>query len=83
MKSGFKLNWAGVREVMRSAGMCEMIKGKADGVKGSAASMGGRYESEVRTGRNRAVGYVRAADAETYFRNLRTNALLKALGGQR
>jgi hypothetical protein len=75
---------AGIKELLRSAGMADMISGHASRVRSSADSMDGTaHESEVRVGRGRAVGYVRVADGESYRSNLRSNTLLKALGGGR
>ena len=74
----FKLNSAGVRELLRSeeiAGIC------MEHARRVQASAGPDYEAEERHYPERTGAAVRPANAAGHFDNLRNNTLLKALGG--
>lgn len=72
-----KLNKAGVRALLKSAGVSGVCKDIAEGVKGRA---GGGFEVGRRDYPERTGYAVYPADAEAYFKNLRNNTLLKAVG---
>ena len=73
----FKLNRKGVRELLTSPEMAEVIRDASQRVANNA---GDGYESNVQTA-NRAVGRVVATTAEAYKDNNENNTLLKALHG--
>ena len=77
-KVDFKLNRAGVRELMRSAEMAGICQEHASRVKNAA---GDGYEVTVYTGRNRVNASVHADTFEAQNDNFENNTLLKALGG--
>ena len=79
-KIEFKLNPAGVRQLLQSAEMQKIIGEKCDTVQNAAGS---GYESEVTVKETRVLGIVRADTAEAYHENLEQNKLLKALGSAR
>ena len=72
----FELNREGVRELMKSREMQEIVKAKADAVQRRA---GEGYVSDVQTGRNRAVAQVKAETVRAKRSNRKHNTLLKAL----
>ena len=74
----FKLNRAGVREILRSAEMAEICREEAEKI---AAAAGDGYAVDTHTGRNRVNASVGADTAAAYYDNLRNNTLLHALGG--
>jgi hypothetical protein len=76
-KGGFKfeLNRKGVRELLTSPEMAEVIREASQQVANNA---GDGYESNVQTA-NRAVGRVFAATDKAYKDNNENNTLLKAL----
>lgn len=79
-KFKFELNRQGVRELLQSSEMRSICSQAADQV---ARNAGSGYEVSVVTGRNRVNARVSPANAEAYYRNLKNNTLLKALGGIR
>lgn len=72
----FKLNRAGVRELLRSSEMMEVCEQHAKSV---AARAGDGYEVSTYTGSNRVNASVKAATPEAYRDNLENNTLLKAV----
>ena len=76
-KVTFKLNRAGVRELLQSSEMQGIIKEKADQV---LATAGEGYESKVQVMGTRVVADVHADTPKAYNQNLKHNTLLKALG---
>lgn len=74
-----RLNSAGVRGMLQSPEMLALCEEKAGEI---ASRADGAWEVSGGVGKYRARAFVRAGDRETYFRNLRTNALLKAMGGR-
>lgn len=71
----FELNGAGVRQLLVSAEMKQIITEKTNIVQGNA---GGGYEGNVVVA-NRAVGRVFATDYLARLDNYKNNTLLKAL----
>lgn len=71
-----KLNYAGVRELLKSAEMRAVLDGYANGV---MRQLDDGYETEHRT-TDRAVVAVGAVTAKARVQNSRDNTLLKALG---
>lgn len=76
----FKLNSAGVRELMQSGEMQEVLSAAAARV---ASSAGEGYAADVQVGKNRASARISAVTAEARRENLRNNTLLKALGREK
>lgn len=74
----FKLNSAGVRELLRSEEMASVCMEHAQRVRESA---GQDYETGRRNYPERTGAAVRPANTSGYFDNLRNNTLLKALLG--
>lgn len=77
-KIKFKLNRAGVRELLRSSeamGVCEQY---AHAIQSRAGS---GYEVSTMVGKNRANASVYAATVEARRDNYQNNTLLKARGG--
>lgn len=72
----FKLNRAGVRQLMRSSEMQEILEKKASAIKGRA---GEGYEQDMYVGRNRANAMVRASTYQAKKDNLENNTILKAV----
>lgn len=78
----FELNRAGVRELLRSGEMQNVLREAAQGVQNKASGMTGlEYSAEVKVGKNRAVATVACDSAHAYYENLKNNTLVKALGG--
>lgn len=76
-KFKFVLNRQGVSELMNSSEMQDVLSGYASQIQQSA---GDGYEMDVKPGKRRASARVKPAAAKAYFKNLRGNTLLKALG---
>ena len=78
MSDGFKfeLNEAGIAELMQSPEMTAIIQQHTSRVNANA---GAGYESNVITGKKRAVGRVWAESADAKRDNSDNNILLKAL----
>lgn len=77
-KVRFELNHAGVRELLRSKGMEDMVKEKADTIQQKA---GEGYASDTYVGRNRVNASVWPETIHAKNSNLKHNTLLKAMGG--
>lgn len=76
----FKLNKQGVRELMCSDAMANIISAKANQVQAAA---GDGYEASVVTGKTRVNAKIGTAIIEAIRDNHKNNTLLKALGGAR
>ncbi|WP_461223838.1 hypothetical protein [Lacticaseibacillus suihuaensis] len=76
MPKGFKLNQAGVRELMRSPEMQAILKEHADAIK---SRVGDGYKQDVYVGKNRANAMVSADSFEARRDNMKNNTLLKAV----
>ena len=72
----FVLNRAGVRELLRSPQMQNIIREKAEA---KAIACGQGYEASVRVGVNRAYANVYPATKEAYQDNLDNNTLEKVI----
>lgn len=77
-KADFKLNKAGVRELMRSSEMMDAMTGYAQQIRSRA---GDGYEISQFVGKNRVNASVFADTYEARKDNLENNTLLKARGG--
>ncbi len=77
----FVPNLEGFRELRNSAEMQAILKEKADGVRAKAAAAGGSYGCDVQAGANRAHARVYAENDAAKRANLKSNILVKALGG--
>ncbi|WP_162012500.1 hypothetical protein AB6M97_02040 [Streptococcus hillyeri] len=75
-KVKFKLNSAGVRELMKSEQMQSILRAEASKVANRA---GEGYEQDIYVGKTRANAMVRATTYQAKKDNLRNNTLLKAL----
>lgn len=73
----FKLNQAGVRELLKSSEAQSICREHAARIQSSA---GENYEISDRNYPERSGVAVRPANAEGYYDNLRNNTLLKAVG---
>ena len=78
MSKNFKLNRAGVRQLMQSAEMQSVLRDKASQIQ---ARCGDGYESDVMVGKNRANAMVRAATSKAKRDNMDNNTILKAVRG--
>lgn len=74
----FKLNSAGVRELLQSAQMAAVCEEHANAIAGRC---GPGYEVTTYTGSTRVNASVHAATPEARRENARNNTLLKATGG--
>jgi phage-related protein len=72
----FKLNRAGVRELMKSQEMQDVLKEHATTIKDRA---GDGYEQDIYVGKNRANAMVRAETFKAKKDNSKNNTLLKAV----
>lgn len=77
-KSRFEFNDAGIRELMQSAPMQEVVGQYAQKVAGSA---GAGYAYSVHLSDQRCIANVYPDDEEAAQDNYENNTLLKALGG--
>ena len=77
-KVDFKLNGAGVRELLRSQGALNVCKEQADRIRSKA---GDGYEVTTYVGKTRVNASVHAATYEARKDNYENNTLLKARGG--
>jgi hypothetical protein len=75
-KIRFKLNRAGVRQLMQSEAMQTVLTDKATAIKNRA---GDGYKQDVYVGKNRANAMVSAESFEAKRDNLKNNTLLKAV----
>lgn len=74
----FKLNRAGVKDLMQSSDMQAGLSQIAEGIQSRA---GDGYGSEVLVAKNRAVAFVRTETPEAKTDNALNNTLLKSLKG--
>lgn len=74
----FVLNKEGVRELLQSPEMTNIISGYTDQI---TATAGEGYEGDVKVGKNRIVGMIKAVSEEAKKDNEEHNTLLQALGG--
>ncbi|NQP34764.1 hypothetical protein HO921_10470 [Streptococcus suis] len=72
----FKLNSAGVRELMKSPEMQAVLTDKANGIRNRA---GDGYESDIYVGKTRANAMVYADSYQAKRDNKKHNTLLKAV----
>jgi hypothetical protein len=76
-KIDFELNLAGLNELMKSPEMETILRETAEAV---AQSCDGEYAASVHQASYVAIANVYPASKDEYWRNLKTNVLLKALG---
>ena len=74
----FKLDKAGVRELLKSSEMVDVCKSYASDIQGRC---GEDYEVTTYVGKNRANASVHAATIEARRENYKNNTLLKAVRG--
>lgn len=77
-KVRFKLNRAGVGQLLKSAEMMRVCEGYAQGIQGRC---GEGYEVTTFTGKSRVNASVHAATIEARKENSENNTLLKAVRG--
>lgn len=77
-KVEIQLNSKGVTELMKSPEIISALQKEADSVVEKCSK--GSYETSKYIGENRANVSIFTCDAKTYYRNLKENELLKALG---
>lgn len=77
-KVQFKLNRAGVRDLMKSSEMMGICKSYADSALGR---LGGGYEVTTYTGKTRVNAQVSAETYQAKRDNLKNNSILKAVHG--
>lgn len=75
-KSGFKLNYAGVGQLLKSAEMQKVLEEKATAVKNRC---GDGYEQDIYAGKNRANAMVYADSYAAKRDNMKNNTILKAV----
>ena len=75
-KSGFKLNYAGVGQLLKSAEMQNVLEEKATAIKNRC---GDGYEQDIYVGKNRANAMVFAETFEAKRDNMKNNTILKAV----
>lgn len=75
-KFKFKLNQAGVRELMRSPAMQSILTSKASAIQ---SRCGSGYKQDIYVGPNRANAMVYAATKKAKIENKKNNTLLKAV----
>ena len=78
MSKNFKLNRAGVRQLMQSQEMQAVLQEKASQI---TARCGDGYERDVMVGKNRANAMVRASTDAAKRDNSKNNTILKAVRG--
>lgn len=78
MSKTFKLNRAGVRQLMQSAEMQSVLRDKASQIQNRC---GDGYEHDIMVGRNRANAMVSASTYAAKRDNMDNNTLLKAVRG--
>lgn len=76
----FELNKEGVRQLLRSANMQDIISAYGERVQKSA---GEEYKMESRVNKDRCVVKVKLSTPHAYYSELKHNTLLKALGSSR
>lgn len=79
-KIRFELNTAGVRELLQSGEMQNIISEAAEQVASSASDISGglEYNAEVKMGANRVAATVRPGSAHAFYSNRKHNILEKA-----
>lgn len=77
-KFKFKLNKAGVRELLSSEEMKKIIEEHGNNALAKCDS-GYKYELKVGTGRTRVHANISCGDYEAYYHNLKSNTLIKAI----
>lgn len=75
-KKGFKLNYSGVGELMKSEAMQKVLTDHATAIKNRC---GDGYEQDVHVGKNRANAMVKATTYKAKKDNLKNNTILKAV----
>jgi len=75
-KSKFKLNYAGVGQLLKSDEMQSVLSKQASAIKNRC---GEGYEQDIFVGKNRANAMVRAETAKAKKDNYNNNTLLKAV----
>lgn len=75
-KKGFELNSAGVRELLKSEAMQNLLKSKADA---AVNACGPGYDSDIYVGKNRANAAVFASTFLARRDNMKNNTILKAV----
>ena len=75
-----KINYKGVQELLKSPAMREVVGEYAEKIKGRAS--GANYAVSVGETSQRARASVYTADPQAMAHELKTNTLLKALGGK-
>lgn len=75
-KSGFKLNYAGIGQLLKSAEMQKVLEEKATAIKNRC---GDGYEQDIYVGKTRANAMVYAETFEAKRDNMKNNTILKAV----
>lgn len=75
-KFEFKLNKAGVKELLKSPEMQGILNEKASSIR---SRCGDGYSNDVRAGKNRAVAMVKADTPDARNDNAENNTILKAV----
>lgn len=75
-KSGFKLNYAGVGQLLKSTEMQHVLEEKATAIKNRC---GDGYEQDIYVGKTRANAMVYAETFEAKRDNMKNNTILKAV----
>lgn len=79
-----RISPSGARAILNSAEVQDDLLGRAERIKGRADAIGsGKYEADVRPGRNRAHAMVKTTDAKSMASNAKHNTLLKSLDAGR
>lgn len=78
MSKNFKLNRAGVRELMTSKEMQSILKEEASAIK---SRCGDGYDQDILVGKNRANAMVWADSPQAKSENSENNTILKAVRG--
>lgn len=75
-KSGFKLNYAGIGQLLKSTEMQKVLEEKAAAIKNRC---GDGYEQDIYVGKTRANAMVYAETFEAKRDNMKNNTILKAV----
>ncbi len=75
-KVRIELNREGVRALLRSSEMMDVVTGIANSAQGR---LGSDYEVTTHTGKNRVNASIEAATSKARRENMETNSILKAL----
>lgn len=70
------LNHYAIGNLLRSEEVANEVQSVGEEIK---ARMSGSYTVDTVKGKNRAITRVKTADAKTYYKNLKTNEMLKAV----